>query len=119
MSAVHTPGPWTANFDHQQNACAHVRASNGYNEVATVFVASEDGDQKRDENGCWPDQPVRDANARLIAAAPDMLAALQELLAVTPAVAPAAGMLAGIVERHRAAIDGARAAIAKATGDAA
>ena len=51
------------------------------------------------------------ANARLIAAAPELLAALQELFAT-------ASIRATTAESSIAAIDAARAAIAKATGGA-
>jgi len=55
-------------------------------------------------------------SAHLIAAAPDLLEALRELLAVAPAVAPAAGIIVGIEDRHRRAIAAAKAAIRKAEG---
>jgi hypothetical protein len=55
-------------------------------------------------------------NARLIAAAPDLLEALKSLLAVAPSKAPAAGLIVGIEEKHKAAIADSRAAIAKAEG---
>lgn len=57
----------------------------------------------------------RPADAAAMGAAGEMLAALRELLAVTPAKAPAADVLVGIEDRHRAAINAARAAITKAT----
>lgn len=46
----------------------------------------------------------------------DLLAALKALLAVTPSKAPAAGLIVGIEEKHKAAIAAARAAVAKAEG---
>jgi hypothetical protein len=59
-----------------------------------------------------------DADARLVAAAPELLDALRELLSLAPAVAPAAGLIVGIENRHRLALDAARAAIKRATGEA-
>ena len=46
----------------------------------------------------------------------ELLAALKALIAVAPAKAPAAGLIVGIEEKHKAAIAAARAAIAKAEG---
>lgn len=48
----------------------------------------------------------------------DLLAALKEMLRLAPAKAPGAGVLAGIEERHSAAITAARSAIASAEGGA-
>lgn len=84
----HTPGPWQADSD------AYV--VNEYNQViADVFINDDDN---------WRE---RAANARLIAAAPELLAALQAVADYLP--------VSGILLRND--IDAAmRAAIAKATG---
>jgi len=73
----HTPGPWVVGEPHPTNACAYVRAAgaNKGDEIATLYHCSEGGGIGRD--GIWPEQPNRDANARLIAAAPDLLAMLK------------------------------------------
>ena len=62
--------------------------------------------------------PVDKANARLIAAAPELLDALIALLGVAPSKAPGAGLIVGAEEKHANALQAARAAIKKATGDA-
>lgn len=100
QKAAHTPGPWN---------CNHSSAS-GYDIVCSensptdVCVIS-----RRDKT-----TGEIDANARLIAAAPELLAALETAYMA----------LIGYLPAHRndvtdAAIGAARAAIAKATGEAA
>lgn len=95
----HTPGPWVVGEPHPTNACAYVCNDEGQ-EVATIYYCSEGGVIGKD--GIWPEQPNRDANARLIAAAPDLLEALKAILDET-------GGIGGPFTI-------ARAAIAKATG---
>jgi hypothetical protein len=87
--ATHTPGPWTA--DIAAGNCAS---------VSPIGFAWW---------GCPVSEETR-ANARLIAAAPDLLAALRDMLA------------AQVCDDNGgdcAVCDAARAAIACATGDAA
>jgi len=86
--AQHTPGPWSFT----------VSAESGGNPSAWNIIAPCGGVVA--ETGSGTD----DANARLIAAAPELLAALQNILAANPDLAEVA--------------DEARAAIAKATGGA-
>jgi hypothetical protein len=93
-----TPGPWAVDA----RAALRVLAGDDVTVCSTGCSVSQ-----RD---AW------EANANLIAAAPDLLAALKALLAVAPAKAPAAGLIVGIEEQHAAAIAAARAAIAKAEG---
>ena len=95
----HTPGPWRV----QVTGHSFVVEAHTHTEVISV-----------DENGnpCrWSE--YNEANARLIAAAPEMLAALETAYMA----------LIGYLPAHRndvtdAAISAARAAIAKATGGA-
>jgi hypothetical protein len=61
-------------------------------------------------------QSVVEANARLIAAAPDMLDALEAILPWIPTTSAKEGCASAFSENVRAA-DKVRAAIAKATGD--
>lgn len=89
MSAKHTPGPWDA------------RSFNGGVFAQDVFVASVYGD----DPDCRPDDRMR-ANARLIAAAPELLDALIEL----------ADCGAEAWGEDRPCVRIARAAIAKAAG---
>lgn len=100
--STHTPGPWTTDeADHDMpHQDIRIKASK-HHTVCTVWI---------------DDAPVRDfnaeqtANARLLAAAPDMLEALQGLL-------NRPGPIYNLVEdeRHWPQIAEARAAIAKAT----
>lgn len=94
MSAQHTPGPWAWDF--------RVSVKAGGRLVALVYSTqtNEDGETNLDDN------------CRLIAAAPELLLALQSLM--------------NLFEQHEQRAhtkspvgDYARAAIAKATGDAA
>lgn len=74
-SVKHTAGPWTFSARHPLNACAEVYADDGCTSIATCCGGD---DAERDEQtGVWGPQPTRNANARLIAAAPDMLDALK------------------------------------------
>lgn len=106
MSAAHTPGPWEVLTDEPDSYCAI--ESNGLT-VATIegmdvyAVAEED---------CYDYGPVTAANARLIAAAPELLAACQSLLRDMRAV-DAAGQY-GL--ELQVSMDQAYKAIAKATG---
>lgn len=95
-AAKHTPGPWVADYDiYPVMVCSQSQRRPTYDEIGNVdgeaieFVANT-GDNK--------------ANARLIAAAPELLEALQAMLAVKTEID------AEIAERD------ARASIAKATG---
>jgi hypothetical protein len=84
--AKHTPGPWEA------MSYGEIYASDGHtSSVATVLM-----------NKYGP------ANARLIAAAPDMLAALQCMVAHAP------DAQAGRLDHFNEAVEVCRAAIAKA-----
>jgi hypothetical protein len=64
------------------------------------------------DDGIWPEQPNRDANARLIAAAPDMLALLSDLTTAWDASRLGDG-------GHHAMIQRAHAIIARVEGGAA
>ena len=104
MSGKHTPGPWVVGEPHPTNACAYVRDDKGH-EVATLYFCSVGG--PIGDDGIWPEHPNRDANARLIAAAPDMLEALRSLVRDN----------AGVTHEYLHIIrEKARAAIAKAEG---
>jgi hypothetical protein len=64
MDSKHTPGPWE--FDESFPAGAFVTATSGEIVADTFFVAG--------------DTDISTANARLIAAAPELLERLEELL---------------------------------------
>src|SRR4029453_13114217 len=95
-----TPGPWTPSETYLDEEGTEM----GW----LVFV--DDGD--------YPVLPVTEADARLIAAAPDLFAALERVLGWFP-VEPNTNLMldkvaAGVFERDKA---DARAAIAKAKGE--
>src|SRR3990167_20702 len=93
MNATHTQGPWIAH-------CAPSGAwIEGINNMAVI--AKWDG-----ESAGRMAMP----NARLIAAAPDLLAALQDCVRVIIAVSPGRRM----TPQRRAVVECARAAIARA-----
>ena len=100
-NAKHTPGPWEAVI---QPGCHAVIASLSGGPKAVAIIGNNTPD---DGN-----EPMRFANARLIAGAPDLLAALQRIVAVldkqvaSPHLAERASPLAQ-----------AKAAIAKAIGE--
>ena len=120
---AHTPGPWEVVADHPQNACLKIQPVNrqyGGDEVATIYGGQDDC---RCVDGVWTEQPIRDANARLIAAAPELLAALEYLMEMTEPperncachLSPPCGWCteyAGVADAH----DAAERAIAKARG---
>ena len=99
MSAnKHTPGPWSAGA--AGSITAQTDASLPMMDYQIALAISP----VRGEKG----QAVREANARLIAAAPELLEALQEMVSLVEMVIP----FDGPQQRK------ARAAIAKAAGDA-
>ena len=103
MSGQHTPAPWKARFEKVRYV---------------IFVEGEVGEKAlATTGGAWPDS---EANARLIAAAPDLLEALQECAADLEAEIEArrGAVLERTMERDLATVRKARAAIAKATGAA-
>jgi len=96
MTTKHTPGPWYVGSGTYEGrniySVASVTDDEGFTYQPIVASAEDDGIK------CW------DANARLIAAAPDLLEALQE-------------MVRTFAKNHAPAVDVARAAIARATGE--
>lgn len=91
MEAIHTPGPWTVSISDDARIEDRITTADG----APIFVG----------------RFVNYHNAQLIAAAPDLLAALQHALDRLESI-PTDRDEAGIY-RHAAAL--ARAAISKAT----
>jgi hypothetical protein len=92
--ATHTPGPWAAHFNVPLATIPGHIIKTAYGAETPIASLWEGGGTKG--------KPTQIANARLIAAAPELLAALRELLALNP---------------HAIGAASARAAIAKATGE--
>ena len=104
MTTKHTPGPWYVGSGTYEcrniYSVASVTDDDGFTYQPIVASAEDDGIK------CW------DANARLIAAAPDLLEALQDVDALWThhSVAHGNGKISPLHEK-------VIAAIAKATGD--
>ena len=105
MSTKHTPGPWR--FGEAKNGYTTIGGGN-WGEFATVVTRMEGRDH---------DDPTGVANARLIVAAPDLLAAVEALFQHCSMIHNVWGDGCNQKEAN-AAIDAGRAAIAKATGGA-
>jgi hypothetical protein len=109
MSAAHTPGPWSYRpFEHDDWGI--VRGPDGY--VVANAQSNRVSDEEKDD-ARWHRTDPYEANARLIAAAPELLQALKALLEIVEKTKwgqPWPG-------RPHAECDRARAAIAKATGE--
>jgi len=102
MSTTHTPGPWREHSHRQIGPDAGI--------VCEVWSAIGETDADRIAQA--------DANARLIAAAPDLLEALQEMVAGdAEAIEDAKRLGVPFPDEMLAAYHKARAAIAKATGE--
>ena len=100
MSNKHTPGPWVIeHLDWAQKGYVFINAKD-HDAIAQVVWLMED-DEKMGRNS-----PTEEANARLIAAAPDLLQALIDAVDLIETVSPFEGDT----------LRNARAAIAKATG---
>lgn len=112
MGAKHTPGPWAVE-DPMSFELTIVEANKPTHEW--VFIASLSLPERRGDPDAFP-RTVVAANARLIAAAPDLLQALIDLNAgiLPSAESNASGNPEWEYVSKR--INAARAAIAKATG---
>lgn len=99
---AHTPGPWRVSLDT----------------VSCVKTGRLVADCERTPHSERPAPPDAEdmANARLIAAAPDLLAALVAMVAADTAICEGAGSKADQAMSRIAALDMAAAAIARATG---
>jgi hypothetical protein len=103
---AHTPGPWSVGEDNVGDGC-NIRDANG-NRVAHTATSRNHGTEKIDP-------AEAKANARLIAAAPDLLKALKELLdasEASPDDLPAHEYESIVADAHNRA----RAALSRAEG---
>ena len=100
QTTTHTAGPWTVSHDTDISGVENDPKNDcfGIVDVAHVYLREVPG--------------KHEANARLIAAAPDLLQELTNLCEL-------AKKRPGSLYEYKAAVDSARAAIAKATGGAA
>lgn len=98
MQTKHTPGPWRVTDKHPTRACLDISARYD-GDVAVIFNYRANKPGERD--------PQADADARLIASAPDLLRVLTMYLNVDD---DGDGFICA------EAMDEVRAAIAKATG---
>ena len=95
MSAAHTPGPWV--FGNWPTGTAGVKSESGW---VDVWAPTESGHGLPFAACKHHDE---EANARLIAAAPDLLAALQEAADLLRCCGPEANEF-GLLDRVDAAI---------------
>ena len=101
--AKHTPGPWTA---EERDERILIWSDGSHDYLAALSLDADGADEEVAD--AYADE--RQANARLIAAAPDLLAACEAALRVCN--------LSGTGERdRRAAIAKLEAAVAKARGE--
>jgi hypothetical protein len=112
MSAKHTPGPWRVGEEHRGAISIYARSVDPFDERPMTdrdtFICAV-------QKGRWIYEQA--ANTHLIAASPDLFAALQALLAATDYSAGNCHMNArvgAVLDVELIAI--ARAAIAKAKG---
>lgn len=103
MSSKHTPGPWEAYVNNSQGYALGVMVCSGGRAGGNENLCDI-----RDPHGFEGGVAEAEANARLVAAAPDLLAALNELYDICLMQGGTFGML------HQKEMAQACAAIAKA-----
>ena len=110
MSA-HTPGPWRISADQRHNGLVHHIEFDGTPDHSACHIATLSAE---DEHGYAV--RMNDANARLIAAAPALAAALARVTdALEAAIIAAQGSpMHGTLARAAVGLDDARAALAEA-----
>lgn len=116
MKTSHTPGPWHLSGyryvrDNAAPAARRARLCDPYSDLCEGYIIS-------DENAaiCDIKSHRRGADARLIAAAPDLLAALDGLFDEVWALVDDGTLDADFVNEHKAIVS-ARAALVKARGE--
>lgn len=132
MSAGHTPGPWFAHgFTYPHGVVGDVFARDSDNVLSATPicrvvepVSKMDGDLRRPPLDALQAiarkdaaRPIIEANARLIAAAPDLLEALRGVDALWSEHDDGKGPIAARNPKYRKVWTAVRAAIAHATGE--
>lgn len=113
MTTKHTPGPWLLRTTPTSAGLCHIVSAADWR---GAFIYG-DGIRKGVDDALPKAQELA-ANARLIAAAPDLLEALQEMVAGdAEAIEDAKRLGVPFPDEMLAAYHKARAAIAKATGE--
>lgn len=111
MTSKHTPGPWMIDVGTRNQQFIRASRANGMRFIARMHPM---GSRPAYHDGDETEEPTEEAkaNARLIAAAPEMLEALELIVSAqdTGIIADPAGWTK--------AFDAASAAIAKANGSA-
>ena len=124
MTKTHTPGPWEVS---PRNPCRVVTEIGNYlhpleprratkDEIDDDYIHDDWGICTTDNDYCSRPHDECVANANLIAAAPELLAALQRAFAAMLAAGPQDYQQDDPETNYDAAIDAARDAIAKAKG---
>lgn len=78
MNTKHTPGPWTA--EQRDHTHMNIHAQGSHVAAVVRYATSDPGNRKFTRGG----SEVGAANARLIAAAPDLLKALYQIATYDP-----------------------------------
>lgn len=104
MKHTHTQGPWIASG-------SGIYRNDGISELIAVVQHKETNEKSKDSDNYAPSQKMADANAKLIACAPKLLEALQNIIAELSKEGWALEL------KDKVCVD-AQEAIAKATGEA-
>lgn len=116
----HTPGPWKAEVIHGKNGYGF-QIQGAYTDTSAVIIADAPLFFTVIPKSCHATYDGQMANAALIAAAPDLLAALERIVDLAGWQDFWAGdrpeIKADLNGKYTVALDTARAAIAKAKGE--
>jgi len=117
MKPSHTPGPWLINVAPNGETSGIISANGGMTHIADTFDAAYHNAIARGQVHPATEFLVQSqANARLIAAAPDLLAALKEMNAVAGEVLSYLSLAHGPnpLEQYKGQIDKLHAGMMKA-----
>ena len=107
----HTQGPWEFLEEKEYNNVPFI----SIRKKGFILIDDPDADEKNSIAGIWSTKPIDFANARLIAAAPELLEALEFFLSLPAVIATHEG--SGWSAENVKKIEAARAAIAKVKGE--